>query len=267
MSITNLSETEIIELQYSLLEELKNKTTNQEVPISFDSNEGIDVILTQAFNGETKSEKMSARVKPSAKQLIDSSDYSCADAIEYFAWVLNKGGRGLQNTSEYVDEINSGQGITRNSPEYSKYREKVLKRDGVCQCCGSKNILEVHHLLPYKQYVSLRADVNNGIVLCKYCHDAYHNKHGYKRNANPITLARFLRDYDKSIPGKLSKLTERQINMYNAILFNESGGGCECWRLVRLMEANNWGDLKEDVDVLINRGLVYQPEMNLIATR
>lgn len=117
-------------------------------------------------------------------------------------------GYRLGNPPLFVQEVSSFADATekiveRNSPEYLRYREKVLKRDGVCQCCGSKDDLQVHHPLPYNQYNSLRADTNNGIVLCKECHDEYHNRNGYKRDVNPITLAQFLRDYGMSTQSKL----------------------------------------------------------------
>lgn len=214
MDIGNLTKTEIIERQYSLLEELKQELTNQDTPISFDSGEGIDIILTQAFNGETKSEQMSARVKPSAKQIIDSSNYSCADAIEYFACILNNEENSLQNTAGYGDGTNSYGGefidhsekeITRNSPEYREFHNKVLKRDGVCQCCGSSEDLEVHHCLPFNEYNSLGADPKNGIVLCKSCHGDYHSEYGYKRNVNPMTLVQFVRENGKQFQSKLDQ--------------------------------------------------------------
>lgn len=214
MDIGNLTKTEIIERQYSLLEELKQELTNQDTPISFDSGDGIDNILTRAFNGEIKSAKMSARVKPSAKQIIDSSNYSCADAIEYFACILNNEENSLQNTSGYGDGTNSYEGefidhsekeITRNSPEYREFHNKVLKRDGVCQCCGSSEDLEVHHSLPFSEYNSLGADPKNGIVLCKSCHGKYPSKYGYKRDANPPTLVQFVREYGKPFQSKLDQ--------------------------------------------------------------
>lgn len=84
--------------------------------------------------------------------------------------------------------------ITRNSPEYNKFKKKVKLRDSFCQCCGSKENLEVHHSFSYNEYVDLRADVKNGVVLCEKCHKKYHKQYGRKKNNNPITFAQFLRD-------------------------------------------------------------------------
>ena len=87
--------------------------------------------------------------------------------------------------------------VKRDSKEYNRFREFVLKRDKVCQRCGGEEDLEVHHALPFKQYNSLGADPNNGIVLCKECHSEYHEVNGYKRNVNPVSLAQFLRTNPK----------------------------------------------------------------------
>ena len=90
--------------------------------------------------------------------------------------------------------IEDNKEITRNSKEYVKYKNKVKLRDRFCQCCGSKEDLEVHHPFAYHEYESLRADVKNGVVLCKKCHKEYHKQYGRKKNNNPITFAQFLRD-------------------------------------------------------------------------
>jgi len=78
----------------------------------------------------------------------------------------------------------------RNSTEYKYWRVGVLIRDGrTCQCCGNKKRRElcVHHIKPFSLYPELRTDVNNGITLCKYCHDAkyagsFHRVYGTKNN-------------------------------------------------------------------------------------
>lgn len=211
MDLKSLSNTDIIQMQYNLLEELKTTISpSQEAPTFSQSPPNVDDFLGSTFKDEKRTENTGARIKPSAKDIIENSKYSYGDAIEYFAWILNNE-NSLQKTDDcrethnlhenFVD--NTEKEITRNSPEYKRYREKVLKRDGVCQCCGNKDDLQVHHPLPYEQYPSLRADTSNGIVLCKECHDEYHHKNGYKKDANPVTLAQFLRDYGMNTQSKL----------------------------------------------------------------
>lgn len=57
--------------------------------------------------------------------------------------------------------------------EYRLWRNSVFERDEyTCQDCkkvGGK--LEAHHKKSFSKYPKLRLDINNGITLCKRCHD------------------------------------------------------------------------------------------------
>jgi len=74
----------------------------------------------------------------------------------------------------------------RKSKEYVSWKVKVLIRDKhTCQCCGSRKgkDLRAHHIKGFANNPKLRTDVNNGITLCKYCHDtkypgSLHNVYG-----------------------------------------------------------------------------------------
>lgn len=80
--------------------------------------------------------------------------------------------------------------------DYRIFRGNVLARDNYkCQCCGLKKKLHVHHIFSYKYYPSLRTDVNNGITLCKYCHQKYHTIYGNKHGVNAGTFSKFMRDF------------------------------------------------------------------------
>lgn len=56
--------------------------------------------------------------------------------------------------------------------EYNEWRRKVFLRDGhQCQMCGQPGgELEVHHIRPKRLFPHLTLELNNGIVLCKFCH-------------------------------------------------------------------------------------------------
>lgn len=93
----------------------------------------------------------------------------------------------------------------RNSNEYSEWRLSVFVRDNfTCQCCNdnsksSKTLLQVHHLLNFSDHPDLRLDLNNGIVLCKNCHDfsnknSFHNIYG-TRNNTPEQLEEYIKRY------------------------------------------------------------------------
>lgn len=74
-----------------------------------------------------------------------------------------KGGR----TAEYK--------LIRGSIEWKIWREKVFKRDNyLCQmpsCTHSEKFLEPHHIKKFSKYRNLRFDVNNGVTLCRVCHN------------------------------------------------------------------------------------------------
>lgn len=86
----------------------------------------------------------------------------------------------------------------RDSYEYLKWRNSVLVRDNnTCQCCGSTDELEVHHIEPYSTNKQLRVDINNGMVLCRNCHSpvvkgSFHNTYG-TRNNNADQLTEYIK--------------------------------------------------------------------------
>ena len=63
------------------------------------------------------------------------------------------------------------------------WSEKVKEKDGMkCAVCGKTDKLQAHHIKPAFLYPECKNDVNNGITLCRDCHQAQHNGHfeGYK---------------------------------------------------------------------------------------
>ena len=59
--------------------------------------------------------------------------------------------------------------------EYKVWQLSVYERDEfTCQMpgCGNRgNKLNAHHIKKWSDYIELRFDINNGITLCKGCHD------------------------------------------------------------------------------------------------
>ena len=68
------------------------------------------------------------------------------------------------------------------NPLYIAWRNSVLKKYlYICQKCkkSSKYVsLHVHHIKGYKEFLDLRFNIDNGIVLCKSCHIKFHLKFG-----------------------------------------------------------------------------------------
>ena len=90
----------------------------------------------------------------------------------------------------------------RNSKEYRIWRVAVIRRDNVCQCCGSMDKRHAHHISDASNHPERRYDVENGVTLCnsrknggKACHSAYHNdfKGGYRRKCTAKDFKRFLK--------------------------------------------------------------------------
>lgn len=63
----------------------------------------------------------------------------------------------------------------RRSYKYKLWKKSVLERDKhICQKCGNKNNLIVHHIKHFNSNKELRFDINNGITLCQECHKEVH---------------------------------------------------------------------------------------------
>ncbi len=68
-------------------------------------------------------------------------------------------------------------------PVYKQFRLQVLKRDRfTCKMCkvkGRRVRLNVHHIMKWASAASLRYDVDNGITLCRKCHDSIKGKENH----------------------------------------------------------------------------------------
>jgi len=92
--------------------------------------------------------------------------------------------------------------IERATGEYKVWRKAVFSRDKYrCQCCGVKQgevnftvELHGHHIIPWKESVDLRYDVNNGITMCHGCHIKFHSQYGKKQN-NFSQVQEFIANY------------------------------------------------------------------------
>ena len=63
----------------------------------------------------------------------------------------------------------------RATSAYKTWKIAVFERDGfTCQLCGekkSRDITHAHHIKPKRLYPELVYEINNGITLCKECHE------------------------------------------------------------------------------------------------
>lgn len=99
--------------------------------------------------------------------------------------------RGENNYQWNPERIAMG----RNTPEYRAWRTNVLKRDDYsCQKCGTYHwAMVAHHVVNFGESETLRYDEDNGISLCRSCHNDFHVRFGFTNN-DGSQLMEFLSD-------------------------------------------------------------------------
>ena len=78
-------------------------------------------------------------------------------------------------------------GIQFRSSEWSKTRKEFIKENNCCSACGTKNKLEVHHILPFHLYPEFELDKTNLITLCKRHHLTFGHLMNFK-SYNPTVV-------------------------------------------------------------------------------
>lgn len=67
------------------------------------------------------------------------------------------------------------------SPKWSSVRKEHIKNQPICQACGRKKDVEVHHIEPFHVNPSRELDPTNLITLCsKTCHLTFGHLMDYK---------------------------------------------------------------------------------------
>ena len=56
--------------------------------------------------------------------------------------------------------------LKRRSPKWASVRKRFLKSHSVCAACGSRFLLNVHHIIPFKKNRELELVESNLITLC-----------------------------------------------------------------------------------------------------
>lgn len=89
-----------------------------------------------------------------------------------------------ENHWNWQGGITSENHVIRTSDKIKEWRKSVFNRDKyLCQLCKNKkgNSLHAHHIKPFAKYPEYRFDINNGVTLCKKCHNFVHSKNNTKK--------------------------------------------------------------------------------------
>lgn len=89
---------------------------------------------------------------------------------------------------------------------YIKWADHVRRRDHfTCVICGRKGVaVNAHHLNAWASFPDERYDVENGVTLCRTCHESFHDIFGKGKN----TVAQFKQF--ESIMGELIKIANNE---------------------------------------------------------
>jgi len=83
--------------------------------------------------------------------------------------------------------------LVRTRALYLRWRTRVFERDSyICQDCGAKCgdgkrvLLNAHHILSFADNPAKRFDVDNGLTLCRQCHEKRHPHLAAQRMAQEV---------------------------------------------------------------------------------
>lgn len=63
----------------------------------------------------------------------------------------------------------------RSDSRVRAWAKEIISK-GKCEKCGSKEMLEAHHIIKWADYPQGRNDIKNGMCLCHDCHTEEHRK-------------------------------------------------------------------------------------------
>lgn len=101
--------------------------------------------------------------------------------------------------SNAIDDFQQQYGGEPRSSGWPKVRNEHLARDPVCNVCGSKEDLNVHHIVPFHVDKSKELDPTNLITLCNAhgCHFAFGHLFNWQ-SSNP-TVKKDAEEFKKKV--------------------------------------------------------------------
>ena len=103
----------------------------------------------------------------------------------------------------------------------SDWAEAVINRDERCVLCGQKQKqqLEAHHVFKVNPQDKIYYAINNGVTLCKHCHNLYHEQFGVECSVkNLLALQRMIRDKKTEELKKKNKKLKKVIKNMRKVL-------------------------------------------------
>ncbi|MBQ6220055.1 MAG: HNH endonuclease [Methanobrevibacter sp.] len=105
----------------------------------------------------------------------------------------------------YIAQIENNIHGGKYNWRFQSVAQELLQAEGKCQVCGSKQDLEVHHIVHGKVYDKSYTNPSNIIVLCRDCHTRYHRAYD---TVNAKTFIEFVKRRNHStLQSKVNKLT------------------------------------------------------------
>lgn len=118
---------------------------------------------------EEKEYKRKSKEKRNTKEIIPTKD----------VFGLKRNKKILLFKANIPIKIN----ITRDNPDWSVFRNYILKRDNFqCCLCNNKNNLHIHHTVPVSEDINLMYDEDNCLTLCSKCHQKKHPNNIFFKN-------------------------------------------------------------------------------------
>lgn len=117
--------------------------------------------------------------KKTGKKFSDTHRENLSKAIEALGLSGDRNPRWKGGTTEENLRL-------RRTGAFKKWKKASLERAGnkcqecgalggrICECCGTKVTLHVHHVKPFATHPALRFDPENSEVLCPKCHLSRH---------------------------------------------------------------------------------------------
>lgn len=70
----------------------------------------------------------------------------------------------------------------RHSLQYYIWQQEVWKKDNwTCRLCGNKRNIIAHHIQLFSKFPELRFSIDNGLTVCRSCHNKIHKIHKFKK--------------------------------------------------------------------------------------